>query len=937
MLKLITVIIATLLSFNFSYSTTPIYQKCPLTIESTSIKDRFEKKKTEKGRFKKKKNNKEEDKQAILLEYIESAKKERREDEYSNAIELNQNAYELALELSDTSKLIHISNELGTNFRRLGYLDKASSYHYKALHLCEEFSKKHTKDIKKNRVKALNGIGNICLTLQNYSVADSVLRLALKGEKELNSDLGLAINYANIGSIFDKKNILDSAKYYYTLSLEHNIKANSSIGKFLCHIYFGELYEKTKEYDNAIEEYKKASLEMNDEIDDYHGIEPYLALGRVYLVKKEIDSSKTYINKALELATRINCDEHLAEAYELEYNLYKIMKDSDKALESYIKSREYSDKVVNLNSQKQIIIEQKEYEKAKTQKEIALLKANNALNKKSIKLMIVLYVVIFILIITAMAFLFYFIRKRKEKEAMLISIENKRTKFFRNITHEFRTPLTLILGLSEKIRNNPENKSETIEFSKLITKHGNNLLTLINQLLNIAKIKSAIGISEDKRIGDIIPYIRMITDNYMQAAMSKNIDFAYIPKEEHVNMVFVPDYIQKILNNLISNALKFTPEFGKIHISTEIEDGMLKIKIKDNGIGIHSDKLPHIFDYMYQADDSHSEIGSGIGLSLVAQIVKAVDGTISVDSRLKRGTIFIVKLPIITNDVNAKIWENDSLKNDTIVRDANMAYDYKVELPSGIEENDNIESILIVEDNDDVAYYIGSNLKNQFSLHYAKNGAEGLDMANEIMPDLIITDVMMPVMDGYEMSEKIRSSDILNHIPIIMITAKCTEKERIKGINAGADAYLYKPFNSVELNVRVKSILELRKLLRSKFSAIKEDNPNKHLVKEQEFLNKFIDITYSMMNEGAISIEELANQMYMSSKQLNRKITSITGKSCSAYITDIRMAKAKRMLNNETEMTIGEIAMHCGYDDNAYFSRIFKKTFNITPSQYRGK
>lgn len=893
------------------------------------------------------KYEKEGNKYGCIKAYSQKGKEERHDGQFIKSIHSHEKALHYAETIKDTLDIINEHNNLGTTYRRLGKLENATTHHYQALNIYDSYTNR--KDVIKNhyspernkilksRVKALNGIGNICLTLHNYTTADSIFRLALKEEKLLNSDLGQAINYANIGAIFNDQNQLDSARYYYSLSLKHNEKANSKLGIALCHTYFGELYEKEYKWDKAILEHELSYNKLKDMSDSYHLLESCIALARTNFAKRDWVAAEKYTDEALAKAKVINSNEHLSKIFKLKYHLKKREKNYQEALSYFIKSTNAKEKVVNEKNRNRLFLIQQKYEREKRNEEIKLIKQNYELNKRTKNLILIFLLTLFTLSIALIALLLYSLKLRRKRQLSLLNLEQKRTSFFTNITHEFRTPLTMILGLAEQLKQyNYKDKEQILKASEIITRHGENLLLLINQLLDISKIKSEIGTSE-KKFGDIIPFIRMISDNYKDAAISKNIEFAFIPESQHEEMVFIPEYIRKILSNLISNALKFTPEYGHIYIKTSSSNNLFNLTVSDTGIGIPANKLPFIFDLLYQTNTSHSQLGNGIGLSLVKQIVEAINGQINVESQVKHGTTFNISIPINKYDEEATEINEDFYHNTTssFVKEYKDNATQEDQLPSGIKDDDSTYSILIVEDNIDVAYYIGSNLKHNYSLHYASNGIEGLDMANDVMPDLIITDIMMPEIDGIELCEKVRTSDILNHIPVIMITAKSSEEDRIKGINAGADAYLYKPFNTLELNVRVESILESRRLLRYKFSALKQENNNQMLHKEQQFLNKFIDIAYSMMGDGTIYIEDIASQMFMSSKQLNRKITSITGKSSSAYITEIRMAKAKRMLNSNTDLTIAEIGMKCGYEDNAYFSRIFKKTFNVTPTQYK--
>lgn len=856
--------------------------------------------------------------------------KNRKEGKFNKAIHQHEKAAATAATLPDTVTLITSANNIGTNYRRMGLLKEASTYHYKALRLSESYHDSDTKRKVKNKVISLNGIGNICLTLGNTTEADSMFRAALKGEKELGSDLGQAINYANIGSIYEMNGQTDSAHTYYQKSLEHNIRAHSNLGRALCHTHFGELFEKEGHYKEALEEYHRAYDIMNSGTDRWHWLESTLAIARVHMKSGENSTALQYTDKALETAYSINSYEHLSEAYNIRYRLYDTDGNTDKALDAYIKSREYADKVVNKENLNKLSSLQREYEEESSRREIQLLKENNQVTIRARNLMLSLLITVTILAATIIGILNYYMKTRARRRKKLERLEKLRTNFFTNITHEFRTPLTVILGLSDRLLDDQiKDTKEIRETGQHINRQGRQLLKLINQLLDISKIKTSIGPSR-KQYGDIVTYIRMIAESYRPLAETKKIELAYLPGEPTLQTAFTPDYLYKIISNLISNAIKFTPKYGIVHIISRQKGSRYEITFQDNGRGIPADKLPYIYDLMYQVTDNDSDTGTGIGLALVKQIIETIGGTIDVKSQYNIGTEFTITIPLETKQNNLPPLSTlPAATEDTIPI---PTQEPAQPAPTNIQ---GATSILIVEDNADVASYIGTILKDKYTLNYATNGSEGIEKAEEIMPDLIITDIMMPIMDGYDMTRRIRTSNILNHIPVIMITARSEETDRIRGINSGADAYLYKPFNALELQVRVETILETRRLLRSKFSDNIQEAPGQLLENEQQFLNKFIDATYSMMSGGTIYIDDIASTMCMSPRQLGRKIMSITGKSCTAYITEIKMARARRLLDSEPNMPIGDVGIKCGYDDNVYFSRIFKKTFNMTPSQYR--
>ena len=861
----------------------------------------------------------------VTLKYLGQAYRE--DNKFIQAIEIHDQELSIATELCDTLTMVQALNNIGTNHRRMGILDDATKYHFSALNLCEKFSDKESFKAKKNRVVSLNGIGNISLRIGDNITADSVFRQALAGERELNSALGQAINYANLGAIFEEKDMLDSAWAYYRKSLDMNIEAKSKLGISLCHGHFGNLYEKEGKINEAIAEYEKA-YQMENEIDSWHWVNFCIELVDIYIDQKNYSKALELLNKANEKATTGRSLDHLASIYNLYSTIYEKTGDTSKAFEAYRISNTYNDSIINQQNLISVQNERVKYEYQRRQQEIDTI--NNKFNseRQLRNVIIISLIVILLLLVAGVGLLMYLLKTKKREQVAMKQVDSMRSSFFTNITHEFRTPLTIIIGLGERIAY-----SEHIENLKsvgdTISRQGRNLLLLINQILDISKLKSNASYNEYQR-GNIVGYIHTIYDGARELAYRKNILYLFNSQEKSVEMDFIPDYITKIVGNLISNAIKFTSVNGCVTISTATKNNQFFIKVEDNGQGISAQDLPYIFDAFYQGNSHSRSMGSGIGLSLVKQLVEAINGSISVESEENKGTIFIVKLPISqSSEPIASLNESPAI-NDIFIQDGEDAESTEI-------DDDTLSRILIVEDNNDVALFIGSIINNA-NIYYASNGKEGFEKALQIVPDVIITDIMMPEMNGIEMCNKIRESDILCHIPIIIISAKATNKNKIEGLKSGADAYLYKPFNAEELNVTINSLLERRKLLHENFarnSANESVPAEKISTNDKVFLNNVINLVHAQMATQSVNINDLADSLNMTPRQLNRKINAVTGENISKYILQVRMLRAKQLLDSNKDYSIAEVAYKCGYEENSNFTRAFKMLYNITPTQYR--
>lgn len=862
----------------------------------------------------------------------------RSDNRFMEAIKCHKLGMEQALLLSDTLELIQALNNLGTNYRRLGILNDASTYHYRALSFCETLSNKTAKFAQKQRVISLNGIGNIYLTLDNRQLADSIFRVALQGEQQLGSALGQAINYANLGSIFESNGQGDSAWTYYRHSMQQNQKAGSDLGISLCHNSFGRLYEDDCLWDSALMEYKASYDIMAGSKDSWHWLEPCLALARVHLKKGDYSMSYAYLEQAKKAAMNIGSLEHLAQVYDLYYQWYDLKGDCRNALDNYVQSRVYTDSIMNFKNLHHTQNLRIQFVSDRHRDEINVLERTYEDERRMHNYLLITSLAVILFAVTIIGFLWYFLYSRRKMIGMMKQVEEARSNFFTNITHEFRTPLTVILGYSRLLEDGTVLLKQDLQaMGHYITRQGTSLLNLVNQLLDISKVKSAIG-NPEWRKGNVIPYMHMLVESFQDVARQKRIELLFLPSQNTVNMDFVPDYFQKILRNLISNALNYTPDYGKILIETNLNDNVFEIRVSDSGQGIAEEDLPHVFDLFYQGNKENMKgVGSGIGLSLVQKLVMSMNGMIEVESKVGVGTVFTLRFPLFHNE---KEYPDFRLNEINIEKEIPAAGDNLPDsLPQGKESNENISLILVVEDNLDVAHYIGSLLQEHYTLRYAHNGHIGLELALELVPDLILTDLMMPVMDGYALVRSIRENEAVNHIPVIVITARCTEEDRIKGIEAGADAYLYKPFNAEELLVRVSYLLDSRRMLRSKYANAVERqiaNAEKQLsIADQDFLSRLTDITYRQMETGELDVETVASKMCITRQQLTRKLQAVTGETAVVYLMRIRLNRAKQLLDSSADMQIGDIATKCGFEDNAYFSRIFKQYFHLTPSQYR--
>lgn len=544
------------------------------------------------------------------------------------------------------------------------------------------------------------------------------------------------------------------------------------------------------------------------------------------------------------------------------------------------------------------------------------------------------YTPYYILQISAVAHLMTFavgmgFRRRQidlEKQRV-VELDKMKTRLYTNITHEFRTPLTVIMGMNEQISGHAQEK-------KLIRRNSQNLLRLINQLLDLSKLDS--GKLQLNRINnDIISYLQYLTESFHSMAAEKGVRLTFYSEEPAIRMDYDEAKIQHIVYNLLSNAIKFTEANGKVvfHVRREMKGEMphLQMLVQDSGVGVSKAQLPHIFDRFYQADDSLTRKGegTGIGLALTKELVDLMDGEISVTSELGQGTVFKIWLPI-TN----KATKQKETSTETVVSwQEEEAFD--TELPAL--ENGDLPLLLLIEDNPDVVLYIQKLLQATYNVQVAANGQIGIDKAYEIIPDIIISDVMMPEKDGYEVCETLKGDERTSHIPIILLTAKATEEDRVEGLKYGADAYLTKPFNKEELQVRLEKLVALRRQLQAKYAQHIQTSNNESAAAhplEDEFLQKLRAAVEEKLDDADFGVPELAGAVHMSQMQVYRKLKALTDQTPSQLIRSIRLQRASELLKN-SDLTISEIAYDVGFTDPNYFSRAFQQEFGTSPRDFR--
>ena len=514
--------------------------------------------------------------------------------------------------------------------------------------------------------------------------------------------------------------------------------------------------------------------------------------------------------------------------------------------------------------------------------------------------------------------------------------------FFTNISHELRTPLTLILGPLEDILSSPK-LHFTIKYNlDLIHRNTMHLLRLINQLMDFRKI-------EEKKMrliateNDISEFVRDIANNFQEIARKKSISFNITSKTRDLKVWFDVNMLDKVLFNLLSNAFKFTNDHGTINVTVEENplNGKALIKVEDSGIGMSQDEIDHAFELFYQGNRANFK-GTGLGLSLSKELITLHHGDIDIKSEKWKGATFTISLPIGTAHMN----ENERLAERPPL--VNSSYEdvktYITEIEPILPEKEITGgahpeySILLVEDNEDLRTFLKRRLGSQYELHEAKNALTGIELAYNIIPDLIISDIILPGHDGLHVIETLKQDIRTSHIPIILLTAKGSMEDQIKGIKLKADAFIVKPFNLEYLEETIKNLLNNRSVLREHYTSElpTESRSNSSTKIDRKFINEFIAIVENNLSNENFSVEDIYKEIGISRVQLYRKVKALIGYNVNDYILTVRLQKAKFLLA-DMQLSISEVAFKVGFSTQAYFSTVFKSKFGCTPSEYREK
>lgn len=767
------------------------------------------------------------------------------------------------------------------------------------------------------------------------------LRQSLVINERLNNYTNAGWSTMNIGVCYTRLDSIDRGLEYYDKALKLAELGENLRLMLACLDNMGGKYSMRGEFAKA-SAFLMRAYNLSKRA-GHNSRTVYIAgnLAEHYLLMKRYDSAEMFSKENLRIAIQENNAFEKRQAYLVLADIYATTRKYDKAYAALLEHVDLTDSIFTREKSQQVEELREKYETEKKEQAIESLtqaKASEEFRKNAFAVLAVSFFIVAFLV-------FYILRSRVKRNRLLLEkemeVDRMKSRFFANISHEFRTPLTLILGPVDDLLAKPEH-APLQKYLDPMKRNASRLLELVNQLLDLSKIESG-KLKPRLAKQNIGIIVRGVTMSFASMAESKGVDLK--ASSDDIELFVDRDKIEKILFNLLSNAFKFTPESGTISVTVQrktpsIIPGVsdcLEIVVADTGRGIPAGEIDHIFDRFYQADNNQllQQDGSGIGLALTKELVELHHGAIKANSTVGSGTEIRIQLPMNLDQVM-----KDCIDESTPVTvSKHEVFTAEETTQSPESEIDSLKPIiLLIEDHAEVRRYVHDTLSDQYNVIEAGDGKEGVDMAINQIPDLILCDVMMPRMDGHQVCKKLKGEEKTSHIPIILLTAKADVESRIEGLETRADDYLTKPFVAKELLARIHNLIESRRALREKYLHTMVLTPNEVAVTsvDEQFLKRLMAIVENHVADEKFGVEEMSEQLAMSRSQLHRKLKALIGQGPNQYIRSFRLKRAHDLLQGNAA-TAAEIAYSVGFSSPSYFTKCFHEQFGYTPSEVPAK
>ncbi len=818
---------------------------------------------------------------------------------------------------------------LGSAYRKVDGYEKATENYFSALRTYEALGD------REGSAGVCNSIGVVYLRTGDFDDALIFFERALRMNSELGNLHSVVFNRANIGVVYQKKKAFDSAISHYQKVLPLTREVNErgleavvmgNIGSTL--VSQGKLEEGLGYLDRTL----MLKEQNNDIASTLHTLND---IADVQLKLGNAQDARKNAERVVSTASEYKVTDQLR--YGLLYlsKSYRQAGDFEKALSALDRYTRLTDSLFQIEKAGQINELQIQYETEKKDMEISALQQEQAIADAQRKIYFLAGALVVLILLTL-----YFSQRLKAKRNQQLlekerEVDRMKSDFFANISHEFRTPLSLILGPIETMLDKAPGKEQEFQLG-LMKKSASRLLRLINQILELSKLKA--GYLELKATElEGVSLIRGVVATFESFASEKGIVLEFENSVDALAFYGEQEKIETIVINLLSNAFKFSDTGGRIGVSLSTTSGSFELRVEDTGVGIAREHLDNIFDRFYRVGSSSEKVyqGTGIGLSLTKELVVLHGGTIDVTSEVGKGTRVMVTIPLGKEHLREyQIVERATI--DTPLVSAEQLSPATVLPEEDEEEQDDKPFVVLIEDNPDVRDYITSILRHEYVVRVAPNGVAGLELATSVIPDLIISDVMMPEMDGYETCRRIKQDERTSHIPVILLTAKSSVHSRILGLETEADLYLSKPFVPRELMLCIHNLIQSRRKLRERYNRQVVLKPLDIAINsaDERFLERLLEIVQANFEDEDFSVEQLSREIGMSRSQIHRKLHALTGESASQFIRTFRLQRAMEMLR-KGHGSVSEIAYKVGFSSHPYFNKCFSGQYGCTPSSVR--
>lgn len=803
-------------------------------------------------------------------------------------------------------------------------LEESTAYFVGALPLAKEL------EDQKSEARIHNHLGGIYRVQKQYKKAIEHYTLALGLVEALDFIPGISACLSNLSGAFRDIKDYDKALEYANRALVIKKEQEDDLGAGRALNNIGLIYNDTGRFDKAEEAFEEA-FSIAQQVGDKKLIS-HVEHNQMILAfaKKEYQRSIDLGEKIISSMDSLSDIEMVTDLYKNLSKAHAELGDFSEAYNYAVKEQEFSDSLYNKNLATVTNDIEAKYQNEQKTKEIALLASEKELQDLQLTQRVNERnaIIVFAVLAFSLALLLYNqyrIKQRSNKE--LQELDELKSNFFANISHEFRTPLTLIKGPIEHLEQNPDEQLER-EDIKMIRRNTNKVLGLVNQLLELSKIDQG-KLQLEPTEGDVYKCLRAAASSFNSHAAQRHMDYRVRIPKETLWAAYDRDKLEKVVYNLLSNAFKFSEDEEMVAFAAHYENDELTIQVSDSGKGISEDKLPFIFDRFYQVDHSSTKEsgGSGIGLSLSKDLIELMDGTITVSSEAGKGTFFKVQLPL------ERIKTRQTKPIEKFAEEAPIQTK-----PFQLSRTDkrNVSEILLVEDNEDMRQFIKGQLLKEYRVLEAINGEIGLEKAISKVPDLIITDLMMPKMDGIELCKQLKTDVRTSHVPVIMLTARAGVENKIEGLETGADDYLTKPFDAKELMVRIKNLIAQRKRLRDHYgSSDSLVSPEKVSTTslDKKFLENVLHLLENEHSNVEFGVPQMQKALAMSKTQLHRKLKALTNESPGELLRNFRLKRAAQLLSQDAD-TVTQVAYQVGFNNLSYFAKCFKEMYGVSPSSY---